>query len=62
MEKETLLRIQKSIEEAEKRLSLLWQDIQDARRAGLDTSEMEKRYNELKRKIEMLKAVYMKKK
>ena len=59
MRPETLKQIQESIKKAEEKLKELAEDIEKAKRAGIDVSESEKLYRELLRKVTLLKGVYM---
>jgi len=59
MRPETLEIIKKNIKVAEDRLKELTADIEKARRAGIDVSELEKTYRELVRRVTLLKSVYL---
>lgn len=58
MTEEERAKIREAIKKAEESLKVLEKDIIDARRAGIDVAELEKRYRDLQRRISMLKAVY----
>jgi len=58
MEQETKDRIRQSIREAEKRLQEWRVELDRAKAAGVDVSDLEKRYQELLTRVAMLKSVY----
>lgn len=59
MEEETLEAIKKNLEVGERQLKILAEDISKARKAGIDVTEQEKRYNELSRRLATMRAVYL---
>jgi len=59
MTPETLAQIKKNITESEKKLSELRDDISKARKAGIDVAEQEKVYNDLAKRVGLLKAAYL---
>jgi len=56
---ELLKRLQQLVEEAEAKLSQLDEDIDKARLAGIDTTELEKRQRRLKDRVSKIKAAYL---
>jgi hypothetical protein len=58
MDQETLDRIRQNIREAEKKLEEWRIELDKAKAAGVDVSDLEKRYQDLLRRVAMLKAVY----
>ena len=59
MNPETLAAIKKNIAESEKALSTLREDINKAKKAGLDVADQEKIYLDLSKKLSLLKTAYL---
>ena len=55
---ETLNQIRQQLRDGEARLKELTEDINEARRAGIDVTEFTKEAETLKRQLSQLKAVY----
>lgn len=58
MNEETRQQLIRQLDEVRKRLSELREEIDKARRAGIDVTELEKTYRELSEKFYLLSAVY----
>ena len=59
MKPETLAEIKKNTAESEKKLEVLREDINKARKALIDVTEQEKTYLELSKKLTALKSAYL---
>jgi|YNPMSStandDraft_1061717.scaffolds.fasta_scaffold114810_3 hypothetical protein len=58
MEQEVKDRVMQNIREAEKKLQEWRIELDRAKAAGVDVSDLEQRYQDLLRRVAMLKAVY----
>jgi hypothetical protein len=58
MTPETLAAIKKNIIESEKNLATMREDINKAKKAGIDVADQEKTYLDLSKKVSQLKSAY----
>lgn len=59
MTPETLAAIKKTVTESESKLKEMREDINKAKKAGIDVTENEKTYNDLNKKVGQLRAAYL---